>query len=779
LHEADSSFFRVQCDLETESLRDGLEKYDRQQSRLEPSDTGAGALLLIRVVETTAEAIRREQERLDKSKWSKLRGPLLSIAPDKLALISLRSILNLLISKGSKGQYPIPAVVASAIGRSCLAQRQYDIHHAQSRPHEGEPSYWKETGADVILGLKLLTVVVGNAVVYENGKALPVFELTTVIKGSRAQMKTPTFLRLTSTATNWLERGAIELRSLAVPMYLPMVVKPQGWTGLKGGSYFTFPDLNLVKRGSNRKIRSALNKADLSVVLKAVNALQNTPWRINRGVYDVMCQYYNQFRTAAESLRKGSSIGESFVTELDQKKTDPSLVRFFDAKTQSRIILERFRPEICKRFAEFERFYFPYQLDHRGRAYCVPQIFHPQADDLGRALLEFADPKPLGTRGAYWLAVQIANLSGYNKVSFQRRVEWAYENEDAIIEFARNPLSEHQFWKIDRHPWCLLAACREWEAYRRTGSGFESRLPILIDGTCNGLQHLSAMGRDPVVGKATNLIPGNEPEDIYRWVADRASKENDARAQQGKTEALEWAGKIDRGIAKVATMPAPYGITRQGIQEGLIAEIKEREERGLGPFPSRRGTMSYLAGILEKSVAEVIVKGTEIMKWLRRVTSNLAEHNCGPRWTVPSGFVVVHEERKPQLRRIDVPGCTIRVPIENTRGKLNKKKQRDGIAANFVHSFDAAHMMLTFTSLSAQGLTHFAAIHDGFGVHASDVDTLGEALRDQFVHIYQGSVLEEFANEQRRNYPHVRIDDPPLIGKLDVGIVRDSAYFFS
>ena len=48
-----------------------------------------------------------------------------------------------------------------------------------------------------------------------------------------------------------------------------------------------------------------------------------------------------------------------------------------------------------------------------------------------------------------------------------------------------------------------------------------SHLPISMDGSCNGYQHLSAMGLDPIGGRATNLMPFDDPEDIYQRVCDR------------------------------------------------------------------------------------------------------------------------------------------------------------------------------------------------------------------------------------------------------------------
>ena len=48
------------------------------------------------------------------------------------------------------------------------------------------------------------------------------------------------------------------------------------------------------------------------------------------------------------------------------------------------------------RLSAEERFYFPWQVDHRGRVYPVPPLMNPQSDHIGRALIEFADGKPLG-----------------------------------------------------------------------------------------------------------------------------------------------------------------------------------------------------------------------------------------------------------------------------------------------------------------------------------------------------------------------------------------------
>jgi DNA-directed RNA polymerase len=105
-----------------------------------------------------------------------------------------------------------------------------------------------------------------------------------------------------------------------------------------------------------------------------------------------------------------------------------------------------------------------------------------------------------------------------------------------------------------------------------------------------GYQHLSAMGRDPIGGCATNLLPGDKPEDMYLRTSDRVNSRiqrdaegrgREAQARQGEASkedaeaARQLLGKIDRSGVKVATMTTPYGVTRNNLQ--ATSRIRARE----------------------------------------------------------------------------------------------------------------------------------------------------------------------------------------------------------
>lgn len=85
-----------------------------------------------------------------------------------------------------------------------------------------------------------------------------------------------------------------------------------------------------------------------------------------------------------------------------------------------------------------------------------------QGADTTKALLCFANGKPLGSEGWKWLAVHGAGLTGNDKISFEDRVNFILDNEDVILAIAENPYDNRQWLgetgdhEMDK-PWQFLA----------------------------------------------------------------------------------------------------------------------------------------------------------------------------------------------------------------------------------------------------------------------------------------------------------------------------------
>jgi DNA-directed RNA polymerase len=158
-----------------------------------------------------------------------------------------------------------------------------------------------------------------------------------------------------------------------------------------------------------------------------------------------------------------------------------------------------------------------------------------------------------------------ANLFGYDKAALAERIDWVSERQELIARTAHDPFADRWWTEADK-PWSFLSWVMEYGAYLDGGDGFVSTLPVSVDGSCNGLQHFSAMLRDPVGGAAVNLVPSDRPSDIYQRVADvvieKLQRDGAARSTPSpiKPRALRSAAFYGDGwLASASTARSPSG----------------------------------------------------------------------------------------------------------------------------------------------------------------------------------------------------------------------------
>lgn len=431
--------------------------------------------------------------------------------------------------------------------------------------------------------------------------------------------------------------------------------------------------------------------------------------------------------------------------------------------------------DVASDLVEDERFYYPHTMDFRGRLYPLPVVGpQPQGSDIAKALLEFADGKPLGNRGLYWLCVRAANCMGHDKVSLDERHSLVLDRLNDVLAAAKSPL-ENTWWSDTPEPWGLLATCFEI-AYAFNSAdpkAYVSHLPVPLDGTCSGLQVLSAMGLDPVGGKAVNLMPGPRG-DIYQDVADAVNRAIEADVEAGVQEALEWRGNVSRKTVKRGVMTTPYGVTKAGMRKQLVTDK-------MIPAGAEAATRSatYLGNKIDEAMLATAVSAREIMAWLQDTAGRLAKAGLPLEWHVPTGMRI--RQAYPQTHEVQIRTLDDRLVIHepNENGALNKGEQMRGAAPNVVHSFDAAHLRLTVLAGAVEGVEHWAMIHDSFGTHACNTDLLAKTLRQQFVDIYRDDWLGRIHADIKKYAPNVVISDPPSRGGLDIAQVLQSEFFFS
>lgn len=606
--------------------------------------------------------------------------------------------------------------------------------------------------------------------------------------------KEVSYLCATDATVEWL-KSAHSQCSLLAPMFLPMIVKPTPWTNPSDGGYRVAR--NSLVKSSNKAYLEELRHVDMPIVYSAINAIQETAWKINIDVLNVFREVWNAGETRGNLTPADGEILPAYpADDIDAFKAEQpdafrdckrarSKIYAKNAKTISKRVSTIQKLYIAEELKDAEAIYFPHTLDWRGRIYPLVPHLNPQSDDLSKGLLCFAEGVPLTERGVFWLGVHLSNVFGNDKVSLEDRVKWTEEHSALICMVALDPFS-YRFWESADKPWMFLAACYEWNNYKANGLGVLTYLSNPLDGSNNGLQHLAAMRLDAVGGSVVNLVPHDVPADSYAEVA----KVVERKFQLNDTDADRfWRGKVDRSLVKANVMTLCYGATKRGMIDQVRAELAKRSDKGVGIIDLESDDawdlVQHLAATIYASIGEVVVAAREIMDWLQQVAKLISSNNLPIHWVTPAGFHVLQAYKVTELTRLQtcVGSISIRRSLAKPTVRIDSRKQVMGLSPNVVHSLDSAHLMLTANELAKAGLTSFAFIHDSYGTHMGEAsDTMSRVLREQFVKMYQGNVLENFTEQLRAQIPAElaeQLPPLPLVGTLDLEAILDSRYFFA
>jgi DNA-directed RNA polymerase len=296
-------------------------------------------------------------------------------------------------------------------------------------------------------------------------------------------------------------------------------------------------------------------------------------------------------------------------------------------------------------------FWFPNNIDFRGRVYPVPPHFNHLGSDLTRSLMLFAKGQPLGEYGLDWLKIHLINLTGLKKrSSVVERLAFANEILPLIIDSADNPLEGCKWWTRSDEPWQTLACCMEIVNAMRSPDHkqYRSHFPVHQDGSCNGLQHYAALGRDQSGAESVNLHPSDRPQDVYSDVAALVEKQRVKDAAEGHEIALLLDGYVGRKIVKQTVMTYVYGVTRFGAKLQIFKRLKETET-----FPKERAFSAaiYLTQKTFLSIQEMFTETRCIQDWLTDCARHISRVYEKPvEWVTPLDFPVVQPYHKTKTK---------------------------------------------------------------------------------------------------------------------------------
>jgi DNA-dependent RNA polymerase len=493
---------------------------------------------------------------------------------------------------------------------------------------------------------------------------------------------------------------------------------------------------------------------------------------------------------------------------------------------------------VAEAFLGRDNFWLPIRCDFRGRFVHQCNFNYTRSDPV-RSLFMFADGKPIGT-SISWLEIAIANAHGGVKGTWRDRLDWVAHRREMIKACAADL---RLIWTGNgieaKERYQFAAACAEYVAADTHGADYSTHLPVWLDASSNGLQHLALMRRDSdlaemvnletqLIGRSTmiyELSTGDlefvthamdvelgemplgpearewlkqkpdELEDIYERIGDRVRM--NLFADRADPLSRFWLDRKKhlRDFCKQPVMTLMYGVTKPGMLDQIY---EKAEDLGLIPLPPKAAVRlrdhiwSAIEQVLPIAVktreeiqklADALLKpGREQCGWQKRKDKRVPNYlfRAPPatfmEWLTPSGFPVANRYRKSKLERVVLPFLGQKVTIaEGYTDEVRRQKVKNSAVANFTHSLDAAHLVRSVNAAVDAGVTNIMTVHDYFGALAPDARKFARIRRFALAHMYRDNPLVALWQHNVRRGAN---DLPlPTMGNLDPFATAFSEYF--
>ena len=610
----------------------------------------------------------------------------------------------------------------------------------------------------------------------------------------RQGIKTVRMVRATDSCMSWIKEVTAQQKLLS-PLSLPMIVQPRPWDTPMEGGYFTdyIPNNKLIKDDAEVV---AEHTTGTEPYIVAANLQQTVAWKVNSWLLDQVRYAWDQSLEIGKLIPREGWPVPAYPKHLPDDHPDVTQWKFnarqiYDKNEKSRHkkIATAKQLWLAEKFRDEPAIYYPMQLDFRGRYYYRPPFLNPQANDIGRGLLLFANGTPITTSNqAQWLWVHGANAYGHGKLTWDARLDWARQHREQICKAGEDPWQNTKFWTEADDPWQFLAFCRAAAKFVREGYGSICDLPVQLDCTCSGIQHYAAFLRNEGMASLVNLKSSDKPQDIYSALI---AKVLEILRNDDNPEAQKWLSlQPDRTLGKNVVMTLPYSASRRAVFGFCQKWALDRalELYGHKAWPFRRGaiaTCHYMATILYRETSDLIGPARDAMQWFKRLGRIAGEHDIALHWTSPSGLHVRQKYEDFKYTRIKLHHLSS-VPMDlrsyHIPDGLDPMRMGNGLSPNVIHSMDASHMALATIHAMSNGVTNLGGIHDCFATTPAEMDQLRNSVRTTFAELYSEDWFTRITDQLLAQLPEeLRSDLPPRpgLGGLDVNHVRNATYFIS
>ena len=559
-----------------------------------------------------------------------------------------------------------------------------------------------------------------------------------------------------------------------LPYKLPMIVKPKPYYRIKlsnghikehlGG--YLLNDLaytdEIIKQKWNNKRNTEIR--DENVIYDLVNNINSVGFKINTDVID----FINTYRYIYDLI---DTDKDNFNNLLAKPKLNESeyikLESYLSKKMQDKNILG-----IAKAYSHLHEFFLPVRLDFRGRLNCISEYLNYQSSELAKALLLFSKPEKIyktDISAIHFLKSYGANCFGnkLDKKSWNERAKWVDDNINDIINFNNGKLIKQSENKL-----MFIAFCFEYnrllDSFDNVNTTyFETYLPIRLDATCNGYQHIALLSLDINLAQELNLTKSSKndtPKDYYSFIGINLvslykKKLTLPNLSELDRECYTRLSILDviRELLKRAVMVKPYNATPLKIVES-IKEVFQPVDVGQDTplywerwyvyqkndnIRLRERDFVLIRDGIEEILSDNVFKIKKLMTYLERIAKILAELSLIIPWASPQGVNIYQSylaTEEIRLKPFTYSKKTFSLTVPNKEGKLNKTKQVRAFMPNLIHSLDAASLALLvdfyFNNSKNIGVKNIFTVHDCFGVTANNVENIMDLLKLVYTRIY-------------------------------------------
>ncbi|KNC76865.1 hypothetical protein SARC_10656, partial [Sphaeroforma arctica JP610] len=382
---------------------------------------------------------------------------------------------------------------------------------------------------------------------------------------------------------------------------LPMVSSPKPWLKANRGGYFTNRKSLMRTTGGEHNVQANLveeHEKDLHRVFDALNVLGATPWRINHRVLEVITHIWNEGGNNDLSVPPLASVPlptppadkDDVTAQMVYKRAKKEAIKQ-NRELHSLRCDAQYKLVIAAKLRNY-RFFFPHNIDFRGRAYPIPPHLNHLGNDFCRGMLMFGEHKKLGKEGAYQVNVLPSK---------------------------------------DAKPQDVYEACAK--IVRELIHSDAQKALAALEGT-DFLQVSDIPEADPKHPQHDPNLTREDQDLLHKIMSN--DKKNPLSHEQKM--ALMVEGKITRKVVKQTVMTNVYGVTFVGAREQIAGRFQDRKDI---PEEYVYPAAAYVTRKVFDSMGSMFTGARAIQDWLAENARVIA--SCGKfvHWKTPLGLPVV------------------------------------------------------------------------------------------------------------------------------------------